>query len=170
MSAIDDKIASIAALQETTAKQLSLLLTRDPAKEFGYGPQYDPKALKRFQSNQWAMLLVPGTATGVVFTAPNIVEEITVVHSIGGSPGSARLLRVELDDNNQFKNIPANFATRTLYVPPVSVVANGANWNYFFNTRLPCVLRWIRVTLVSDTGAALAWNPATVLNLGFHGQ
>ena len=170
MTDIANKIAKIAALQETTAQRLKELLTRDPRKEMIYGPQYDPHNPKRFESNIWQTLLLPGAATPQVLVSPNSNEEITLATVLTASALPGALLKVEMDDNIQFKNAPANVATRVRFIPALYSVVNGANWNYGFNDRFPCVYEWLRITLVTHLNVASAWTAGTPLNIGFHGK
>lgn len=170
MTALEEKIQKIAEAQLKTANQLSELLTRDPRKEFIYGQQYDPHSKKRFESNVWQTLVLPGAAAGIVFIAPNICEEITVTHALAASALTSPMLRVDMDDNALFKNVPVGNATRSRFIPANYSVVNGANWNYGFSMRFPCVFEFIRITLVGGSNAAQAWAAGAILNVGFHGQ
>lgn len=166
---IDEKIAGIADLQRVNAEQLKALLTRDPRRELIYGPQYDPNVARRFQSNVWQSLLMVGDVVPRIFTAPNSVEEITVSYSMTGSSLAGLMLRVEMDTNSNFSNVPRNFSSNTRFI--VSHMALlSAPTQYSFNERFPCTTKWLRVSIVSNVNGAQAWVAGSPLNVGFHGQ
>lgn len=172
MSDLDKRLEELVASQKELTAQLRTLVTRDPKKEFIYGPQYAPGD-RRFDSNLWQILRPPASATAQVFVSPNTNEEVTLSTVLANSALTGPMLRVEMDSNPQFSKVPADFSTRTLFLPPTAVAANalaGTAWNYAFFHRFPCVFEFVRVTLVTNLNVASAWTANNPIMAGFHGK
>jgi len=178
-NSLTDKIDALAAAQLETAQALRDLLTRDPKKEFGYGPQFDPNVTRRFQSNLWRSIATPaGSNVPIVTTAPNSVEEVTALITDTGETRPMVYLRVDMDNNQQFTNVPADGREATLFLPPSLASLNAFNpatgvftsYNFAWNHRFPCVLKWIRFSFVTTANLPIPWPATARFGLGFHGQ
>lgn len=176
----EEKIDALAQANQENAALLQTLLTRDPRKEFGYGPQYDPNVTRRFQSNMWRSgNPVPATTTPLVFNAPNSVEEMTLSLASNADTRGLVLIRVDMDVNDKFSNVPADGRDHSIFIVPSVAnlnafnVATGAStsFNYGWYQRFPCVAKWVRFVMVNAQGVSIVWPaPAIRVGVGFHGQ
>lgn len=156
-------LADLTAQQKRNADALTLLLTRDPKKEFIYGPNYSPTP-RRFNKVQLRTQFT-ANATGSYTFVSSIDTEEVIINAVAN--GVTISIRCEFSDFNDFRDVPLDFSTNTFYFRPLPTAApSGDNQPI----RLPCTKKFLRMTAIqTGTPAALGvWTiqPLSVVFLG----
>lgn len=179
---VEEKIAALTDASTKTAEAVSLLLARDPAKEFTVGKFYpDGFAPSRIMKVEAFSLIPAAASTPLIFASSLDVQEILVEYRYNiATSNTAVNLRLAFDTDKNFRNVPPDFSRQTLMLEPDTITMNivtpatGTCANYWatWSKRLKLPYRYLSLAIQANKTDLTSLNNFTVtpLTVAFCGK